>query len=126
MSGYPENWDEIPEREPLPQRGGGRGPGINGEDLDKIKIKDYIDQPIAVIGFLILPNGFKKTDEDPDEYALVEIMDAAGDCMLFTTTSNTLLGKLELREERNEIPFRTSVLSVESAKRPGMHYYDFA
>ena len=126
MSGYPENWDAIPEREPLPERGGGRGPGIEGEDLDKIKIKDYIGQPIAVVGFLILPNGFKKSDADPDEYALVEIMDAAGDVMLFSTTSSTLLQKLEQRYEREEIPFRTAVMNVESKKTPGMFYYDFA
>ena len=125
MSEYPGAWDEVPEREPLPDRGG-RGPGIVGEDLDKIKIKDHLNQPIAVIGYLILPNGFKKSDEDPDEYAVIEIMTPSGAVNVFTTTSGSLIEQLELRESRGEIPFRTSVMSVPSKRNPSVSYYTFA
>lgn len=124
MSEYPSNWDSVPEREPLPHVGG-RGPGINGEDLDKIKIKDHLDSPMAVVGYLILPNGFKKTEDDPDEYALVEVMDPSGEIHLFTTTSGTLIGQLEERESRGEIPFRTTVTSVPSKRNPTVSYYTF-
>lgn len=126
MSEYPTSWDEIPEREPLPAVSGGRGPGIQGEDLDKIKIKDHLNEPFAVIGFLILPNGFKKAPEDPDEYAMVEVMDKSGECFVFTTTSKSLLGQLESRHNRDEIPFRTTVMQVPSKKNPAISYYTFS
>lgn len=125
MSDYPANWDSVPEREPLPARAGGRGPGIEGEDLDKIKIKDHLDKPFAVVGFLILPNGFKKSEDDPDEYALVEIMDPTGAVNLFSTTSGSLIEQLEARESRGEIPFRTTVTAVPSKRNPAVSYYTF-
>lgn len=117
-------YDSVPEREALPEAGGGRGPGLSGEDIPKVKAAEIVGDDIAVVGFLILPNGFKETESDPDEYALVEIIDPEGKNFLFSTMSNALLKALEAREERDEIPFKTSIEMRKS--KAGRDYYVFA
>lgn len=120
MSAY----DDVPEREALPEQGGGRGPGLSGEDIPKVKASEIVGDDIAVTGFLILPNGFKETESDPDEYALVEIIDIEGNNFLFSTMSNALVKALVTREEREEIPFKTRIEMRQS--KNNRSYYVFA
>jgi hypothetical protein len=117
-------FDDIPEREPLPDQGGGRGPGLSGEEIPKVKASEIVGDDIAVTGFLILPNGFKESESDPDEYALVEIIDTEDNNFLFSTMSNALLKTLEARFDRGEIPFKTSVELRKS--KNNRDYYVFA
>ena len=117
------DWESIPDREPLPDMGGGRGPGLSDESINKVKASEIIDDDIAVIGYLILPNQFKKEEDDPDEYALVEIVDVDGNNFVFSTSSKALTRALEARDERQEIPFKTSLTMRKSAA--GRDYYVF-
>lgn len=119
------NYDDIPDYEPLPDEGGGRGPGFTIEDeMPKIKVAEIVDEDIAVVGYLILPNGFKEKETDPDEYMLIEIIDVAGEHKLFNTMSNALMKTVQKRHERGEFPFKTSVqVKLSKNKR---NYYVFA
>lgn len=114
------DYADIPDREPLPSEGGGRGTGLSDGDIPKVKAAGIIDDDIAVVGYLILPN---KYDDGPPEYALVEIIDVDGNNFVFSTSSKALMRALEEREEREEIPFKTSLTMKES--KAGRSYYVF-
>ena len=118
------NYADVPERAPLPDsEGGGTGPGLSGEDIPKVKAAEIIDDDIAVVGFLTLPNGFKKEESDPDTYTLVEIIDVDGNNFIFSTSARALVNALNQRFENDEIPFKTTLTFRKS--KAGRDYYVF-
>jgi hypothetical protein len=119
------DYESIPAYEPIEGEGGGFGPGLSEEDIPKVKPAEIIDDPIAVIGFLTLPNGFKMEDSDPDTYTLVEIIDIDGNNFVFSTSANALVNTLHKRFEADpvQIPFKTSLTMKKS--KAGRDYYVF-
>jgi hypothetical protein len=115
-------WEEIPNRPPLSTDGAGRGTGLSGEDIPKVKAAEIVGDDIAVIGYLILPN--TQFDDGGAEYALVEIMDVEGNNFVFSTSAKALMRVLEERDERGEIPFKTSLTMKKS--KAGRSYYVFS
>jgi hypothetical protein len=118
-------FEDIDTYEPLPSEPA-EGFGIATKELDTVKAADIVDQPIAVIGYIIMDNQFKKEDNDPDKVVLFECMDAAGDTFGFWHTSGVLRKHVVKRHQREEIPFRTVLVKRPPKKDNGNPYYDFA
>lgn len=120
------SFDDIDTYDPLPNDPA-EGFGIAYEgNIPTIKPVEALDQPIAVIGYIIMDNQYKKEDSDPDKVVLYECMDAAGDTFGFWHTSGVLRKHVVKRHQREEIPFRTVLVKRPPKKDNGNPYYDFA
>ena len=119
-------FDNIPEREELPQTALGEGFGVSETGLPTQKPADIVDMPIGVIGFLIMDNKFKETEKDPDKVVLYECLDASDNKFVFWHTSAVLKRQVTQRWEREEIPYRTVLEKVPSKKAGHQPYYSFA
>jgi hypothetical protein len=123
---YPPEWDNIPDREPLPPPG--RGPGIDYDgDLTKIKGADLIGRKFGVLGFNILPSGYSDDDDEDagqgkGEYAVVHIILENGKEYRWNTSAKAVLRVLTERWERNELPFRTALEEVKSGRSRYSYY----
>jgi hypothetical protein len=127
MAKASSGFGSIPEYEPI-AGGGGRGPGINYEgddDLKVIKTPELEDLTIAVMGFVILPSQYTPDDgSEAGDYCSVHIRFETGEEFLWRTSAKAILRKLETRWENDQIPFRTKVVSVPN-KRGTRTYLDF-
>jgi hypothetical protein len=115
-------WEDIPDRPPLQTDGSGEGTGLSAENIPKVKAAEIVGDDIAVVGYLILPNTM--FEDGGDFYALIEIMDVDGNNFLFSTSSKALMRILKERHERDEIPFKTSLVMKKS--KAGRSYYVFS
>lgn len=117
-------FDSIPDRDPLPPMGG-EGYGVSESELTIVKPAEIVGNAIAVIGYLSQPNAFKEKDDDPDTVVLYECMDASGEKFGFWHTSAVLRKQVKARHERDEIPFKTVLDKVPSKKAGRQPYYSF-
>ena len=120
-----EQFDDIPQPEPLPSNAG-EGFGVSENNLPVVKAADIVDQPIAILGYLIMENKYKENDVDADKVVLYEVMDATNSVFCFWHTSSVLKRQVVQRHEREEIPFRTVLEKVPSKKSGHQPYYSFA